>query len=78
MMKNYMSLVPGPTQVDERILKSMSTQIVTHMNENWRGYYLDTCEKLKKILMTTGDCYLINCSVYWWHGKRGDQYCGTG
>jgi aspartate aminotransferase-like enzyme len=62
MVKNYMSLVPGPTQVDERILNSMSQQVMTHMNEGWRGYYLDTCEKMKKILKSTGDCYLINCS----------------
>ena len=62
MLKEYMSLVPGPTQVDERILQAQSHQIVTHMNEGWIPYYLSVCDKMKKCLKTTGDVYLATCS----------------
>lgn len=62
IFKDYLSMVPGPTQVDERVLKSMSRQVLTHINEAWSPYYLSVCDKMKKVLMTAGECYLINCS----------------
>ncbi|MCE5236554.1 MAG: aminotransferase class V-fold PLP-dependent enzyme [Clostridiaceae bacterium] len=62
MEKNYISMVPGPTQIDERILNAMTRQIMTHINEGWADFYINTCNKMKRVLMTTGDCFLINCS----------------
>lgn len=61
-MKDYLSLVAGPTQVHENVLKAQSRQIVTHMNEEWSPYYLSVCEKIKKCLFTKGDVYLATCS----------------
>ena len=61
-MKEYLSLVPGPTQVNENILKAQSKQILTHMNEGWNPYYLSVCDKMKKCVRTSGDVYLATCS----------------
>lgn len=61
-MKDYLSLVAGPTQVHENVLKAQSRQIVTHMNEEWTPYYLSVCDKVKKCFFTEGDVYLATCS----------------
>lgn len=61
-MKDYLSLVPGPTQVHEDVLKAQSRQILTHMNEAWTPYYLSVCDKMKLCLGASGDVYLATCS----------------
>lgn len=60
--KDYLSLVPGPTQVDQRVLESLSQQIVTHLHEDWRPYYMQVCRKVAEIFMTSGDVYLMASS----------------
>lgn len=61
-MTQYLSLVPGPTQVHPRVLAAMSQQVKTHLDEDWRPLYLDTCEKMKKIFRTSGDIFLMASS----------------
>jgi len=61
-MNTYLSFTPGPTQLDGEILNSMSTQIVTHLNEGWGPYYLNVCDKLNKLVGNTGDCFPMLCS----------------
>lgn len=61
-MKDYLSLVPGPTQVHPRVLESLSQQVMTHLNENWKPLYLETCDKMRKILKTTGEVFLMASS----------------
>ena len=58
----YLSFTPGPTQLDDRVLNSMSTQVVTHLNEGWGPYYLKVCDKLNRIVGNTGDCFAMCCS----------------
>ena len=64
MKKNntYLSFTPGPTQLDGEILNSMSTQVITHMNEGWGEQYLEICDKLNKITGNSGDCFPMLCS----------------
>lgn len=61
-MKDYLSLVPGPTQVHPRVLEAMSGQVMTHLNEAWRPYYLGVCDKMRQIFRTTGDVFLMDSS----------------
>lgn len=61
-INTYLSFTPGPTQLDERVLNSMSTQVITHLNEGWGPYYLNVCDKLNKIVNNTGDCFPMLCS----------------
>lgn len=61
-MHEYLSLVPGPTQVHPRVLAAMSRQVMTHLDEDWRPLYLETCEKLRRILGTGGDVFLMAAS----------------
>lgn len=60
-MKEYLSLVPGPTQVHPSVLSSMSEQVMTHLNEEWKPYYLRVCDKMRKIFKTSGEIFLM-CS----------------
>ena len=61
-MKEYLSLVPGPTQVHPRVLASMSEQVMTHLNEEWKPYYLRVCDKMRKIFKTSGEVFLMASS----------------
>lgn len=61
-INTYLSFTPGPTQLDGRVLNSMSTQVITHLNEGWGPYYLSVCDKLNKIINNTGDCFPMLCS----------------
>lgn len=61
-MRDYLSLVPGPTQVHPRVLQALSQQVMTHLNEAWKPLYLDTCEKMRKIFKTSGEIFLMASS----------------
>lgn len=57
--QSYISFVPGPTQINSHTLQAMSHQIETHLHEDWRHCYLDTCEKMKQVFMTKGEVFLM-------------------
>ena len=61
-MKEYLSLVPGPCQVNQRVLDALSQQIVTHRNEGWSPYYRNVCKKVAKIFGTNGEVFLMASS----------------
>jgi Serine-pyruvate aminotransferase/archaeal aspartate aminotransferase len=60
--KEYISLVPGPVQVNQKILDALSKQVVTHLHEDWASYYNSVCDKLKRIFMTKGEVFLMASS----------------
>jgi aspartate aminotransferase-like enzyme len=60
--KEYISLVPGPSHIYPRVLKAMSNQIGTHLHNYWQDYYLNTCDKVKRLFQTQGDVFLMASS----------------
>lgn len=50
LMEEYELMIPGPTQVEQRVLLKMSERIVPHYGKEWVEYYWTVIEKLKKVL----------------------------
>ena len=60
--KEYMSFVPGPIQISDKILEALSKQVVTHLHEDWAPFYNSVCDKMRKIFMTKGEVFLMASS----------------
>jgi len=60
--QKYVSMVPGPTQVNPKILQALSQQIVTHLHKDWSPYYREVCKKMGKVCLTSGEVYLMASS----------------
>lgn len=52
-------LIPGPVNVDEKILLEMSHPMTAHYGHEWIKVYDGAREKLKKIIGTKGDIFLL-------------------
>jgi aspartate aminotransferase-like enzyme len=57
--KKYMTMIPGPIQVNEKILRAMARQVETFAHEDWDPFYRCVCDKLKKVFVTEGDVYVM-------------------
>jgi aspartate aminotransferase-like enzyme len=57
--KKYLTMIPGPLQVNQKVLKAMARQVETHGHEDWDPFYRSVCEKLKKVFFIDGDVYAM-------------------
>ena len=60
--QKYVSMVPGPTQINPKILQALSQQIVTHLHPDWSPYYREVCKKMGKVCLTSGEVFLMASS----------------
>ena len=57
-MKNT-HLIPGPIEVDYSVLSQMSSPMVAHYDEEWVKFYNGVIEKLKVIIGTQQDVFIM-------------------
>ncbi|HHW03064.1 MAG TPA: alanine--glyoxylate aminotransferase family protein [Thermoanaerobacterales bacterium] len=60
-MRNGLIMTPGPTEVSERVRMAMAKPITNpDLDPGFFDFYDETCDKLKKILITRNDVLILN------------------
>ena len=52
-------MIPGPVQPEDNVLEAMGQPVRPHYGPEWRDYYNQTTNYLKKIFSTNGDVFLM-------------------
>jgi aspartate aminotransferase-like enzyme len=55
-------MLPGPTNVPERVMRSMITPMINHRSDDFVELYEDAVEKTKKIFQTDGEAVCLSAS----------------
>ncbi len=55
-------MLPGPTNVPERVMRSMITPMINHRSDDFVELYEDTVEKTKKVFRTDGEAVCLSAS----------------
>ncbi|HET8856289.1 MAG TPA: alanine--glyoxylate aminotransferase family protein [Nitrososphaeraceae archaeon] len=58
----YLAMLPGPTNVPNRVMNAMLAPIINHRSEDFRILYKRVIEKTQKVFETTGDIILLTTS----------------
>ena len=61
-------MLPGPTNVPERILRAMYVPMINHRSDDFVELYEDCVEKTKKVFMTEGEAVCLIC-IWNWCGR---------
>ena len=55
-------MLPGPTNVPNRIMNAMLTPIINHRSDDFRVLYRSIVEKTQKVFQTKSDIILLTTS----------------
>lgn len=55
-------MLPGPTNVPERVMRAMITPIINHRSDDFVELYEDAVEKTKKVFQSNGEAVLLSAS----------------
>lgn len=55
-------MLPGPTNVPERVMRSMITPMINHRSDDFVELYEDAVEKTKKVFQTDGEAVCLSAS----------------
>ena len=55
-------MVPGPTNVPERVMNAMLTPIINHRSDDFRNLYKTIVSKTKQVFQTENDIVLLTAS----------------
>jgi aspartate aminotransferase-like enzyme len=58
----YLAMLPGPTNVPNRIMNAMLTPIINHRSDDFRVLYRSIVEKTQKVFQTKSDIILLTTS----------------
>lgn len=58
----YLVMVPGPTNVPERVMNAMLTPIINHRSDDFRNLYETIVSKTKQVFQTENDIILLTAS----------------
>ena len=58
----YLAMLPGPTNVPNRVMNAMLAPIINHRSDDFRTLYKSIVEKTQKVFMTTNDIILLTTS----------------
>src|ERR687895_844550 len=58
----YLAMLPGPTNVPNRVMNAMLAPIINHRSEDFRILYKRIIEKTQKVFETSGDIILLTAS----------------
>ncbi|MDQ3868756.1 MAG: alanine--glyoxylate aminotransferase family protein, partial [Thermoproteota archaeon] len=58
----YLVMLPGPTNVPNRVMNSMLAPIINHRSDNFRTLYRNIVEKTQKVFLTNNDIILLTTS----------------
>jgi hypothetical protein len=52
-------MIPGPTEIDERVIRAMARQMIDHRSEEFRTLMKSIVENAKKIFETKSDVFVL-------------------
>ena len=55
-------MLPGPTNVPERVMRAMITPMINHRSDDFVELYEDAVEKTKKVFQTDGEAVCLSAS----------------
>ena len=55
-------MLPGPTNVPNRVMNAMLAPVINHRSEDFRILYRSIIEKTQKVFETSGDIILLTTS----------------
>jgi aspartate aminotransferase-like enzyme len=58
----YLVMLPGPTNVPNRVMNAMLAPIINHRSEDFRNLYKSIIEKTQKLFQTESDIVLLSSS----------------
>jgi len=58
----YLVMLPGPTNVPNRVMNAMLAPVINHRSDDFRTLYKSIVEKTQKVFMTTNDIVLLTTS----------------
>lgn len=58
----YLVMLPGPTNVPERVMRAMFTPMINHRSDDFVELYEDAVEKTKKVFQSNGEAVLLSAS----------------
>jgi len=58
-MEDVNLMIPGPVQLDYSVLSQMSVPMVAHYGEEWATFYNEVVRKLKIVMDTRGDVFIM-------------------
>ena len=58
----YLSMLPGPTNVPNRVMNAMLAPIINHRSDDFVELYTDVVEKTQKVFQTQNDIVALSCS----------------
>ena len=58
----YLVMLPGPTNVPNRVMNAMLEPIINHRSDDFRTLYRDIVEKTQKVFLTNNDIILLTTS----------------
>src|SRR5215216_1936478 len=58
----YLVMLPGPTNVPNRVMNAMLAPVINHRSEDFRILYRGIIEKTQKVFETNGDIILLTTS----------------
>src|SRR5438094_8905343 len=59
---DYLVMLPGPTNVPERVTRAMFTHMINHRSKDFVKLYTDVVEKTQKVFDTKGDVVALSAS----------------
>ena len=58
----YLSMLPGPTNVPNRVMRAMLAPIINHRSDDFVELYTDVIEKTQKVFETQNDIVVLSAS----------------
>ena len=58
----YLVMLPGPTNVPNRVMNAMLAPVINHRSEDFRELYKSIVERTQKVFMTNNDIVLLTTS----------------
>ncbi|NDB32154.1 MAG: alanine--glyoxylate aminotransferase family protein [Nitrososphaeria archaeon] len=58
----YLVMLPGPTNVPERVMRAMITPMINHRSDDFVELYQDAVEKTQKVFKSSGEAVLLSAS----------------
>lgn len=58
----YLAMLPGPTNVPNRVMNAMLAPVINHRSDDFRVLYKSIVERTQKVFMTSNDIVLLTTS----------------
>ena len=62
MTEKKLIMVPGPTNVPDRVMRAMIKPMISHRSSEFRRLYDSLTENMRYLFQTQGDVYVLTCS----------------